>query len=188
MVTYKKGDLWKALILIALIVAAFWFVFRTVMKANPRAQATALQQAAGQPGAQNGANTVNASTEMFAPRDRGVTQLLARARVAPDPFRPYASLLPPPPVKPTPTASPAQQKAQAERPQPSEAETQLRLVGLLFGARPSAVLVGADGHHYVRVGDDLPGGWRLAQIDQRSVTLTKGGQRARLQLRKGGEA
>lgn len=110
-------------------------------------------------------------------------QLLVRAHAAPDPFRPYLSLMP--------ARAAALAKAAATRKitsvPPTAAEevmTQLRLVGIISGVRPTAVLVGADGHHYVRQGDTVPGGWRVGQIDQRSVVLTKGTSRARLGLQR----
>jgi len=181
MITYKKSDLWKAAILIVLIVAALRFSFRTIMNAGgPRPSVRARQQAENQP---SGRGVASAGSEMFAPRDHGITQLIARARSVADPFRPYASMLPASAAR-TPAATPAPQARPKAEPPKAEAQTQLRLVGLVSGARPTAVLVSADGHHYVRVGDALPGGWRLAEVSQRSVLLTKGKERARLQLQK----
>ncbi len=183
MVSYKKSDLWKALLLIAMIAAAFWFSFRTLRNAGGPRQAPipgAPTRTAGPAGQQA---RVDPTSEMFAPRERPTSQLLVRAHAAPDPFRPYLSLMP--------ARAAALAKAAATRKitsvPPTAAEevmTQLRLVGIISGVRPTAVLVGADGHHYVRQGDTVPGGWRVGQIDQRSVVLTKGTSRARLGLQR----
>jgi hypothetical protein len=181
MITHKKSDLWKAGILIALIVATFWFSFRTIMKAgSPPPTVNADQQAGSQPAGQA---IISAGNEMFAPRDHAVTQLIARARSVADPFRPYASMLPAPATN-APAVSPAPQSRPRAAPPKAETETRLRLVGLVSGVRPTAVLISDDGHHYARAGDSLPGGWRLAEVSQGSVVLTKGKERARLLLRK----
>jgi len=182
-VTFKKGDLWKALLLITLIGAAFWFSFRTLRSASGPRQASSPEAPAQVAGPAGKQVRVDPSTELFAPRERPTTQLLIRAHSAPDPFRPYLSLLP--------ATAAAVAKATAARKVTSVAPTaaeelaiQLRLVGIISGVRPTAVLVGADGHHYLRQGDIVPGGWRVAQIDQRGVLLTKGSARARLGLKK----
>jgi hypothetical protein len=182
-VAYKKGDLWKALLLITMIAAAFWFSFRTLRNASGARPTPAPGSLAGAIGPAGEQALVDPSIELFAPRERPTTQLLIRAHAAPDPFRPYLSLLP---VQAAALAKAAAAK-KATPTVPSAAEevaAHLRLVGIISGVRPTAVLVGGDGHHYVRQGDTLPGGWRIAQVDQRGVILTKGSARARLGLQK----
>lgn len=184
MVTYKKGDLWKALLLITMIAAAFWFSFRTLRNASgtrPAVPPVGAPQVPRSVGSQP--TRPDVSSEMFAPRERPTTQLLMRAHAAPDPFRPYASTLPEATGAAVRSAAPKETPSAPPTPS-AETMTQLRLVGVISGAHPTAVLVGADGHHYVRQGDDVAGGWRVAQVEQRSVLLTKGGSRARLALRR----
>jgi hypothetical protein len=184
MVTYKKGDLWKAAILILVIGTVLWYSFRTVLRsARPEGAPRIATRAGTQPSGQQAAGT---ASEMFAPRAQGVGQLLVRAHAAPDPFRPYLSLLPATEAQAVAAASapPPRTDAGEQAPKIEAAVLQLRLVGVVWGARPTAALVGGDGHHFARVGDSLPGGWRLAQIDQRGVVLTKGRERASLQLQK----
>jgi hypothetical protein len=185
-ITYRKSDLWKVFILVVLIAGTFWFSFRTIMKAGgPRpAPARATQVGAVQPGGPS--DVVAGASEMFASRERPTTQLLIRAHSAQDPFKPYLSFSPPQlaPAANRPASAAAPKAAPVRITAADELATQLRLVGIISGVRPTAVLVGADGHHYVQVGDSLPGGWRVGQIDQRGVALTKGANHARLALKK----
>ena len=88
--TYKKGDLWKAAILMLLIRTVLWYSFRTVLRSARLAGASSIATRTGtQPSGQRAAGT---ASEMFAPRAQGVGQLLDQRGVVLTKGRERASL------------------------------------------------------------------------------------------------
>lgn len=187
--TYRKGDLWKAVVLLALIGGAFWFSFRTLMSAGRGSAGTAPAAASRTAATADKAaqETPAAGTEMFAARERATGALLVRARTVPDPFRPYATVT----VEPERAAS-APPRASAAPPPVQVGEVKLRLVGIVVGTQPIAVLVGGEQgegttrRYFVRPGDTVADGWRVAEVRGQHVVLSKGRERATLSLARSG--
>lgn len=166
----RKGDAPKAIALVVLIIAVLAFVGRTVMSAaggGPHAQTEATAQATGE---RSGAKPV--SEQMYAERPRAPAADIARAKGSPNPFLPAIS---------------TQQKpkgADAKKAPPAMPEMpNLRFLGTIGGDKGTmAVLTDGAQRYYVRRGESLPGGWSVAQVGSRSLTLKKGGQKATLIL------
>lgn len=176
--TYRKGDLPKIIILVVLIAATACFsiyIFRGAAPAPAKVPVAAKSAAA-----------TAAGEHLFAPREHSTSDLLLRAQAAPDPFKPYvtqdvvrARPVPAGPGEERTAAAPA--PASRALP-PIATEDSLRLVGIVSGSRPMAVLVASDGRYYARPGDLLPTGWRLARLTARTAELTKGKDRRTLTL------
>lgn len=177
----RKGDLWKAVALAAATVVPVFFIVRTLIAASrpPGAAAQSAQVAQSAESGQAGdAKGEPRATRLFAERPRTPMAGVARARIAPDPFRPYASARPAPEEEAGGTA----EATPAPSPLPSELDG-LRLIGVISGTRePLAALTDGRERYYVSVGETLPGGWRLVRIGGRTVTLTKDGQNAEVGL------
>lgn len=182
--TYKKEDLPKAILLVVLIIATFWLSFHFLLgpgasPARPK-QLAAARTAPGTPA------PAAAGEELFAPREHSTSELLARAQSSPDPFRPavVADVVhTAPEPRAAAAAAPPRPKEKAPAPTALPQGPTLRLVGVISsGARPTAVLVGDDGRHYVQIGDSVSGGWRVLRLGPRSIELAKGQQHATLTL------
>jgi hypothetical protein len=177
----RKGDLWKAVALAAATVVPVFFIVRTLIAASrlPGAAAHPTQIAqSAEPGQAAGATGEPRPSRLFAERPRTPMADVGRARIAPDPFRPYASARPASEQE----AGGASEETRAPSPLPSELDG-LRLTGVISGTRePLAALTDGSRHYYVSVGETLPGGWRLVRIGGRTVTLTKDGQNVEVEL------
>jgi hypothetical protein len=104
---------------------------------------------------------------------------VARAKIAPDPFRPYVSARP---GSDTESVEGPEAEARTSSPLTSDLAG-LRLTGVISDTRqPLAALTDGTRHYYVSVGEVLPGGWRLIRIGGRTVTLTKDGQNVEVGL------
>lgn len=104
---------------------------------------------------------------------------VAKAKIAPDPFRPYVSARP---GSEQGSGEASQQEVRTPSPLTSDLAG-LRLTGVISDTRqPLAALTDGTRHYYVSVGEVLPGGWRLFRIEGRSVTLAKNDQRVELGL------
>jgi hypothetical protein len=177
----RKGDLWKAVALGLATALPVWFIVRTLVAAS-RPPGGARQSAqigpSAEPERSGGGTGEPRAARLFAERPRTPTADVARARIAPDPFRPYVSGRPASEEE----ASGASEEDRAPSPLPSELDG-LRLTGIISGTRePLAALTDGSRHYYVGVGESLPGGWRLIRIGDRSVTLARNGQRVELEL------
>ena len=179
MITYKRGDLWKVLVLVILIAATFSLSFRFLLTPGlrPHTPVCAPQTA------EQASDKPATGPQLFAQRGQPTSELLGRARASADPFRPYvmaASASPHPSA--TPAASPAPQSGGTLPPVQAVAQSPLRLVGLVTGTYPLAVISGDDTRYFVRVGESLPSGWKLAKLDDSSALLVKDGDRLTLSL------
>ena len=180
MITYKSGDLWKVIVLVVLIAATFFISFRFILTsvgrppARPRAAATTPAAGAKVPG-----------TEVFAQRAQPPSELLNRARTAPDPFQPYVTSANAVPEEtlPPPAAAPTTPKAAGPLPplRAPRAE-EWRLVGVVTGTYPLAVISAGETRYFVRAGESLPTGWRVARLDRDAVTLTREGAQVVLKI------
>ena len=178
----RKGDIWKAVALALATAVPLWFIVRTLRAASrPPGAAQQSRQIATSAESQDAGTGSGERVEarLFAQRPRTPMADVARARMAPDPFRPYVSGRP---------------ASEQDSPQASEEETRtsspltsdlagLRLMGVISDTRqPLAALTHGGRHYYITVGEVLPGGWRLIRIGDRSVTLAKNDQRVELGL------
>ncbi len=177
MLIYKSGDAWKIIGLMGLIIATFAYSFMVIRGNDISAQGAKRLVL---PQATQAEDETPASFELFATRTGKLPGLLTQARATPDPFRPavliapsrHTSVVSPPPL-----------------PGPPQSETtvlsgpsQLRLVGLITGNEPMAILEEGDAHHMLHIGQVVADNWRLTDIDSRSVILKKGAQQERLVL------
>lgn len=180
MITSKKGDLWKAVVLVALISAVVFASVRVVLSsgARPRARARSPQGTASAAAPASG-------REMFAQREHPTSELLTRSRKANDPFKGYVTAAAAAPSPPHTTSGDMSKPALAPPPLHLAAgQPELRLVGLVSGDRPLAVIAGDGTRYFVRVGDSLPSGWRLSKLARCSVSLTRGSENTTLTLEK----
>ena len=174
----RKGDTWKAVVLIILIIAVVAFIFVRLGRASSeitpkRAPATGAQ--AQQNSAAANAGT-QASAEMFASRTRVTNEELARAGSAPDPFRPgivtHAS------IRRTSNSSASLPSMSPLNPvsdvQGADLVGNLWLTGVVWGPQPLAAIREGDQRYFVRRGQAVPGGWKVSKISQTGVTLVKG--------------
>lgn len=176
MLKLRKGDIWKAVVLVVLIAATGWFISRTLRQMRgPAPAARAAQGPAEQ--AQRPAQAP-AVKEMFAPRTRDLAAL-AKAASAPDPFRPYVST-----ETVAVSTAPSAAKAAPPPPPPAPELAGLRLTGVVLGSRPMAVLRSGEERYFLRSGEALPSGWRIARIETRGIALTRGGERVFLEVSK----
>jgi hypothetical protein len=175
----RKGDLWKAAILIVAIAGVGWFIVNTILSA--RGGGSKLSRIGrGQLGLRS-TDQKEAQAEkpevMFARRPRTPGPDISRALAAADPFRPYVS------VQPIPTASPEPEEEPKPQPPAAPELAELRLVGVISDSRqPMAVLNDGKQRYYLRRGDAVRGGWHVSTISAGSVTLVKGSERASIAL------
>jgi len=178
----RKGDLWKATALALAISAPVAFIVRTLIAASrPPAVAQRPSQRAGGSGAEQAGGRAGTARQerMFAQRPRTPTADVTRAQAAPDPFRPYLAFRPASDGGP---GEASEEEARAASLLASELGG-LRLTGIISGtSQPLAALSDGRRRYYPRVGETLPGGWRLVSVGARSVTLAKDGQRVELGL------
>jgi hypothetical protein len=171
----RKGDVWKAVLLILLIIAVGYFAYWRV--------AGTLGKPAFKPAARSSPETAKAQApekiiqgeEMFTPRQRTTSGELAKAHTSPDPFRPEVS-------ERSGSRTPAPSSGGSPAAGQSPAGYGFWLTGVVYGDRPLAVVRSGEQHFFVRKGEYLPGEWRVASISRQSVTLTKGDQRLTLDL------
>lgn len=179
MITYKSGDLWKVIVLVILIAATFSISFRFILTSGLKPHGPARPpQTANQTGSRPASGP-----ELFAQRAQPTSELLSRARAAADPFRPYVTVASSGSQASAVPAAPAAPKSGGVLPplhSPSQAE--FRLVGVISGSYPLAVIAAEGTRHFVRVGETLPSGWRVAALEPDSVLLTKGRDRLTLSL------
>jgi hypothetical protein len=176
----RKGDLWKAIVLVLAISGTGWFIVRALVAASrPPAVAQGTSRAAPSSDARTSTSpgSEDKKERMFARRPRTPMADLERARAAPDPFRPYVSVR-------AASESSSQARSQDDKPNPLASELEgVRLTGIVSDTRqPLAALRDGDDHYYLRVGEALPGGWRLVEVGRSSVTLAKSNQRVELAL------
>jgi len=179
--TYKSGDLWKVIGLVVLIAATFLISFRFlrtsgVRPAAPPRPPQGAAQAATAPAAPG--------REMFAQREPPPSELLTRARGADDPFKPYVTAASTTPSRSNAAAAAGPKSAGPLPPLRTPQEPEYRLVGLVTGSYPLAVIAGDGTRYFVRLGDSLPSGWRISKLDRRSLTLTKGSDSTTLTMAK----
>ncbi|NIM05348.1 MAG: hypothetical protein GTO55_04510 [Armatimonadetes bacterium] len=170
----KKGDIWKAVVLVILIAATCVFAYWRISKAIARPALPGVPAVAKKAAATGPAEEVSSGEEMFATRPRMTPSELAKAHTAPDPFRPEVSergRARPPAASPT-DSPPAEVSPAAG----------LWLTGVIYSERPLAIVREGEGHYFVRRGDSLPGGWKVASIGPKSITLTRADQRLSLQV------
>lgn len=176
----RKGDLWKAALLVVAIAAVGWFIVNTIRSASGggrKLPGIGRAQSARDATAQEGDQTRRPDV-MFAERPRTPGPDVSRARAAADPFRPYVSLQPIPPANAEPEA-----KEPEPQPPPAPELAGLRLTGIVSDSRqPMAVLNDGEQRYYLRRGDALRGGWTVSEISTRSVTLAKGPERVSIAL------
>jgi len=177
MLKLRKGDLWKAVLLVILIGGVVAFISRTLRSVSVTPQVPSRASQAKSEVAPAGA----ATKEMFAARRRAGVLDVAKARATPDPFRPevaaQAPLLRAPVARPTrgPSLPPPVSLAPAL--------PGFWLTGIIHGGnRPLAVLRSGDERYFVRLGQTLPGGWRVTHIGTQSVALMRGTQRVNLSM------
>jgi len=176
----RKGDLWKAVALILAAAAPVWFIVRT-LRAVSRPPGTAEQspQIATSAESQGAGTGEHVEAKLFAQRPRTPMADVARAKIAPDPFRPYVSARP---------ASEEDSRGVSEEgtrtPSPLTSDLSgLRLTGVISDTRqPQASLTDGGQHYHISVGEVLPSGWRLIRVGDRSVTLAKNDQRVEVRL------
>ncbi len=178
----RKGDLWKAVALILATAAPVWFIVRTLISASRppgAAQQSPQIAASAEPQGAGTGSGEHVQAKLFAQRPRTPMADVARAKVAPDPFRPYVSGRPAS-EQDSPGAS--EEGTRTSSPLTSDLAG-LRLMGVISDTRqPLAALTDGGRHYYISVGEVLPGGWRLVRIGDRSVTLAKNDQRVELGL------
>jgi hypothetical protein len=178
-ITYKSGDLWKVIVLVILIAATFSISFRFILTSGLRPHAPARAP-------QTTSETSEKSApgpQLFAQRAQPTSELLGRARSSADPFRPYVTAASAESQPSTaPASPPAPQSGRTLPPLRAAAQAPLRLVGLVTGTYPLAVISGDDTRYFMRVGESLPSGWKLAKLDDSSVVLVKDGDRVTLSL------
>jgi hypothetical protein len=178
----RKGDIWKAVALALAMAAPVWFIVRTLRAASrPPGAAQQSPQIATSPESQDAGTSAGeqAGSRLFAERPRTPMADVARAKIAPDPFRPYVSARPGSEGEPE-TAS----EAEAPTPSPLTSDLSgLRLTGVISDTRqPQASLTDGGQHYHISVGEVLPSGWRLIRVGDRSVTLAKNDQRVEVRL------
>jgi Tfp pilus assembly protein PilP len=179
MIKYKSGDLWKVIVLVILIAATFSLSFRFILTSGLKPHGPARPpQAASQ------TDPKSAGPELFVQRAQPTSELLGRARAAADPFRPYVTAASQSSAVPAAPAVPRSGGTLPPLRDPSQ--TEFRLVGVISGTYPLAVIAAEGSRHFVRVGETLPSGWRVAKLDDDSVLLAKGQDRITLSLSEDG--
>jgi hypothetical protein len=175
----RKGDLGKAIALIAAIVALGFFIVRTLVAASrPPAVAGMGARAAGASEAEDASGAPTEGRRLFAHRPRTPLADIARAQTAPDPFRPYVTVR---------QAGSGDSGSGGGSAVVAAELGALRLTGIISSPeQPLAALTDGPRHYYLRVGETLPGGWRLVAVGTSTVTLAKGRQRVELGLRESG--
>jgi len=178
-ITFRKGDLWKAVVLVVLISAVVFASVRVVLSSGvkPRARARSPQGIAPTAAPASG-------REMFAPREHPTSELLTRSRKANDPFKSYVTASAAAPSPSHAATGGLSKPAFAPPPLRLAGQPDLRLVGLVSGVHPLAVIAGDGTRYFVRVGDSLPSGWRLSKLEYRSVSLTRGSENTTLTMQK----
>lgn len=178
----RKGDLWKAVALILAAAAPVWFIVRTLRAASrpPGAaqQSPQIATSAESQGAGTGTGE-HVETRLFAQRPRTPIADVSRAKIAPDPFRPYVSARP---ASDGDSRGASEEEALTSSPLTSDLAG-LRLKGVISDpdtGQPLAVLTDGGQRYHISVGKVLPGGWRLIRIGDRTVTLAKNDQRVEL--------
>ena len=178
----RKGDIWKAVALALATAAPVWFVVRTLRAASrPPGAAQQSPQIATSTESQDAGTGADeqAGSRLFAERPRTPMADVARAKIAPDPFRPYVSARP---ASEEDSRGVSEEGTRAPSPLTSDLPG-LRLTGVISDTRqPLAAFTDGSRPYYVSVGEALPSGWRLIRVGDRSVTLAKNDQRVEVRL------
>jgi len=173
----RKGDLWKAAILILLIAAIGVFIYHTLSNPSAKGLPAPVAAAPKPTAASQPAPAAGSTEEMFTPRQRAGAGELAKARAMPDPFRPEISdrtgRSAPTPLSPDSSLTGLS---------PAGEPSGLWLAGVIVSARSLAVVREGEERYFVRRGETLPGGWRVTRISPQSITLSRGGEQMSLNL------
>lgn len=203
MLKLRRGDLWKAVVLLLAIVGVVVFIAYQIRSASaPHSHSLTVplpQETQAAPSAAEEQATRATGGGMFAPRAHPSAGELAKARTASDPFRPGVStekpqapaqqaapnLAPSGSQPPTPSASPGRPQLTFAPPKPttrSAPSGSVELKGIMSGPPPLAVLRAGEQRYFVRQGESLPGGWKVARIGTNDVVLAKDSARVQLTL------